>query len=294
MERQGGCARLLKRFVENCLANVSNFSANYLFLMAVRLQSAHIRADAECPDGGGEPRAGWIYLVERLKGASAMKKTIMILGAVALMAAGCTTNPYTGEKRASRTVTSGAGGAAAGAAAGAVIGAIAGNAGKGAAIGAASGAAIGVGIGVYQDRQQAKLRERLANSGVSVTRNGDNIILNMPSDITFGVNQSDITPGFYETLNSVALVLKEYNKTTVSVYGHADSTGSDSYNMQLSQRRAASVANYLASQGVAAGRLNAIGFGESNPIADNSTEAGRAANRRVEIVIDPIESQFNS
>ena len=220
-------------------------------------------------------------------------RKVLILGAVAALAVGCTTNPYTGEKRASRAVTSGAGGAAAGAAAGAIVGAaVGGNAGKGAAIGAASGAAIGVGIGVYQDRQQAKLRERLANSGVSVTRDGDNIYLNMPSDITFGVNQSDITPGFYETLNSVSLVLKEYDKTTVSVYGHADSTGSDDYNMQLSQRRAMSVANYLASQGVAAGRLQAVGFGESRPIADNSTEGGRAANRRVEVVIDPIEAQF--
>lgn len=223
-----------------------------------------------------------------------MRKTIMMLGAIALIAAGCTTNPYTGENRASRTVTSGAGGAAAGAAAGAIAGAIVGgNAGKGAAIGAAAGAAIGVGIGVYQDRQQAKLRERLANSGVSVTRNGDNIYLNMPSDITFAVNQSDINPGFYETLNSVSIVLKEFDKTTISVYGHADSTGPEDYNMALSQRRAQSVSSYLAGQGVAPGRLQAIGFGESRPIADNGTESGRSLNRRVEIVIDPIESQFN-
>ncbi len=219
----------------------------------------------------------------------------LILGAVAALAIGCSTNPYTGEKRASRTATSGAGGAAAGAAAGAVVGAIVGgNAGKGAAIGAASGAAIGVGIGVYQDRQQAKLRERLANSGVSVTREGDNIYLNMPSDITFAVNQSDINPGFYETLNSVSLVLKEFDKTSVSVYGHADSTGPEDYNMQLSQKRALSVSNYLAGQGVAAGRLQAVGFGESRPIADNGSESGRSANRRVEIVIDPVENQFPS
>lgn len=222
-----------------------------------------------------------------------MRKALILAAAAALIV-GCTTNPYTGEERASRTVTSGAGGAAAGAAAGAIGGAIAGSPGKGAAIGAAAGAAIGVGIGVYQDRQQAKLRERLAASGVSVTRDGDNIILNMPSDITFAVNQSDINPGFYETLNSVAIVLKEFNKTGVSVYGHADSTGPEDYNMQLSQRRALSVSNYLAAQGVAPGRLQAIGFGESRPIANNSTDAGRAANRRVEIVIDPIDSAFNS
>jgi len=223
-----------------------------------------------------------------------MRKAI-ILGAVAALAIGCTTNPYTGEERASRTVTSGAGGAAAGAAAGAIVGAIVGgNAGKGAAIGAASGAAIGIGIGVYQDRQQAKLRERLANSGVSVTREGDNIYLNMPSDITFAVNQSDINPGFYETLNSVSLVLQEFDRTNVSVYGHADSTGPEDYNMQLSQRRALSVSNYLAAQGVAPGRLQAVGFGESRPIANNATDAGRSANRRVEIVIDPVESEFGS
>lgn len=220
-----------------------------------------------------------------------MRKAL-IIGAIAVFAVGCTTNPYTGEQRASRTVTSGAGGAAAGAAAGAIVGAIAGDAGKGALIGAGVGAAAGVGIGVYQDRQQAKLRERLANSGVSVTRDGDNIRLNMPSDITFGTNQSDITPGFYETLNSVALVLQEYNKTAVSVYGHADSTGPEAYNQTLSERRALSVSNYLAAQGVAPGRLRAVGFGESRPIADNNTDYGRTANRRVEIILDPIESQF--
>lgn len=220
-------------------------------------------------------------------------RSLILIGAAALVIVGCTTNPYTGERRASRTVTSGAGGAAAGAAAGAILGeVIGGKPGKGAAIGAGAGAAIGVGIGVYQDRQQAKLRERLANSGVSVTRDGDNIYLNMPSDITFPVNQSDINPGFYETLNSVALVLQEFNKTTVSVYGHADATGPEDYNMTLSQRRAQSVSSYLAGQGVSPGRLQGVGFGESRPIADNGTEAGRAANRRVEIVIDPIESQF--
>jgi outer membrane protein OmpA-like peptidoglycan-associated protein len=214
---------------------------------------------------------------------------------VAIIAAGCSTNPYTGEKRASRAATSGAMGAAAGAAAGAAIGAATGGgAGKGAAIGAGVGALAGVGIGVYQDRQQAKLRERLQASGVSVTRDGDNIILNMPSDITFDVNQSDIKPAFYETLNSVAIVLKEFDKTSVSVYGHADATGTDSYNQGLSERRASSVSSYLASQGVRGQRLHAVGFGESKPIASNATASGRAQNRRVEIVIDPIESQFNS
>lgn len=219
-------------------------------------------------------------------------RRLILAGAVAVFAVGCTTNPYTGERRASRTVTSGAAGAGAGAAAGAIIGAIAGDTGKGAVIGAAVGAATGVGIGVYQDRQQAKLRERLAASGVSVTREGDNIYLNMPSDITFAVNQSDIQPGFYETMSSVAVVLKEFDKTRVSVYGHADASGSDQYNQGLSERRALSVSNYLASQGVEPGRLQSVGFGEGRPVADNGTESGRAANRRVEIVIDPMENEF--
>lgn len=221
-----------------------------------------------------------------------MRKAL-IIGAIAAIAVGCTTNPYTGEKRASRAATSGAGGAAAGAAAGAIAGAIVGgNAGKGALIGAGAGAAIGTGIGVYQDRQQAKLRERLLSAGVQVQRDGDNIYLIMPSDITFAVNQSDIKPGFYQTLNAVAEVFDEFDKTTITVGGHADSTGPEEYNLKLSQQRALSVSNYLAAQGVAPARLRSVGFGESRPIADNATESGRSANRRVEITIDPIESQF--
>lgn len=219
-------------------------------------------------------------------------RKLILASALAVFAVGCTTNPYTGERRAGRVVTSGAAGAGAGAAAGAIIGAIAGDAGKGAAIGAAVGAATGVGIGVYQDQQQAKLAERLASSGVSVTREGDNIYLNMPSDITFATASSEITPGFYETLNSVAIVLAEFDKTSVSVYGHADSRGAEDFNQTLSEQRALSVSSYLGGQGVNPGRLQAVGFGENRPVADNTTESGQAANRRVEIIIDPIESAF--
>lgn len=221
-------------------------------------------------------------------------RKILLCTAAAIVAVGCTTNPYTGEKRTSRAVTSGAGGAAAGAAAGAVIGAIAGDAGKGALIGAGIGAATGVGIGVYQDQQQAKLEERLANTGVSVSRNGDEIFLNMPSDVTFDVNKSEVSPQFYETLNSVALVLAEFDATTISVLGHADATGSDAYNQQLSQERALSVSSYLSGQGVTPSRLAAVGFGEDRPVADNATEGGRALNRRVEILIDPDRDQFTN
>ena len=220
-------------------------------------------------------------------------KVLLTFGAsLAVLLAGCTTNPYTGERRAGRVVTSGAAGAGAGAAAGAVIGAIAGDAKKGAIIGASVGAATGVGIGVYQDRQQAKLGERLAASGVSVTRVGDNIQLNMPADITFATASSQITPGFYQTLNSVALVLNEYDRTTISVLGHADARGRDAYNQTLSEHRALSVSQYLAGQGVDGQRLRAIGFGETQPIADNQTAEGQRLNRRVEIIIDPIEDAF--
>ncbi len=222
-----------------------------------------------------------------------MRKAV-IVGALAIFAVGCTTNPYTGEKRAGRVVTSGAGGAVAGAAAGAVIGAATGGAGKGAAIGAAAGAVIGGGIGVYQDQQQAKLRERLVNAGVQVQRDGDNIHLIMPSDITFDTAQSDVKASFYETLNAVAEVLDEFDKTMVTVAGHADARGSDSYNMDLSQRRALSVSNYLGSHGVEPARLNAIGFGETRPVGDNATASGQGQNRRVEITLDPIENEFRS
>lgn len=222
-----------------------------------------------------------------------MRKAV-IVGALAIFAVGCTTNPYTGEKRAGRVATSGAMGAGAGAAAGAIIGAATGGAGKGAAIGAAAGAVIGGGIGIYQDQQQAKLRERLVNAGVQVQRDGDNIHLIMPSDITFDTSQADIQGSFYQTLNAVAEVLDEFDKTTVTVAGHADSRGAETFNMDLSQRRALSVSNYLASQGVDAGRLRAIGYGETRPIGDNATSSGQALNRRVEIIIDPVDSAFQS
>ena len=157
-------------------------------------------------------------------------------------------------------------------------------------IGAGVGALAGAGVGYYMDRQEAKLRDRLQSTGVSVTRQGDNIILNMPSNITFGVDQSDIRPNFYEVLNSVAIVLDEFDKTLVDVMGHTDSTGSAEYNIDLSLRRASSVGQYLVSQGVDGRRLLVKGFGEERPIADNSTEAGRAANRRVEIQISPLRA----
>ena len=150
------------------------------------------------------------------------------------------------------------------------------------------GLVTGGGIGLYQDKQEARLRQELQNTGVSVTRNGDLIILNMPSNVTFNSDQAAVKPEFYRVLNSVALVLKEYNRTIVNVYGHTDSDGSDSYNQQLSERRAVSVAQYLVQQGTDSRRYHVVGFGETSPIASNATASGKAANRRVEIQIAPI------
>jgi outer membrane protein OmpA-like peptidoglycan-associated protein len=213
-----------------------------------------------------------------------------LLGIVGLLA-GCTTDPYTGESQLSKTAAGAMIGTAAGAAGGAAIGAIAGG-GRGAAKGAMIGAGVGVlsggAVGAYMDIQEAKLREQLRGTGVSVTRVGNEVVLNMPGNVTFETNQSAIRSNFYPVLNSVSLVLKEYEKTIIEVSGHTDSTGSDALNQTLSDQRAASVASYLAAQGIDQRRLLAQGFGERNPIADNATAEGRQANRRVELRLVPL------
>jgi outer membrane protein OmpA-like peptidoglycan-associated protein len=204
---------------------------------------------------------------------------------VSLMLAGCqTTNPYTGQQQTSNTAK----GAGIGAAAGAVIGALAGGSRKSALIGAGIGALAGGATGKYMDDQEAKLRTQLQGTGVSVTRNGDNLILNMPGNVTFATNQSDVNASFYPVLNSVALVLKEYEKTMIDIVGHTDSTGTMQLNMQLSQARAASVGAYLQSQGVQAVRIATQGMGPQYPIASNDTPEGRAQNRRVELILRPL------
>lgn len=150
------------------------------------------------------------------------------------------------------------------------------------------GAIIGGGVGFYMDTQEAKLRKKLRNSGVSVKRDGNNINLIMPGNVTFATNESTLKPSFHEVLDSVALVLIEFKKTNIVVAGYTDSVGSLAYNQELSERRAASVSEYLSSKNVTAARLNTVGFGEKNPVADNKTENGRALNRRVEITLLPI------
>jgi len=208
----------------------------------------------------------------------------VVLFASLVLGACQTTNPYTGQQQTSNTAK----GAGIGAAAGAVIGALAGGSRKSALIGAGIGAIAGGGVGKYMDNEEAKLRQQLQGTGVSVTRNGDNLILNMPGNVTFATNQSDVQANFYPVLNSVALVLKEYEKTMIDVVGHTDSTGALQYNMQLSQARAASVGAYLQNQGVQAVRIATQGAGPQYPIASNDTPEGRAQNRRVEIILRPL------
>lgn len=218
-----------------------------------------------------------------------MKRYLRLIAAVTIAAfavTACTTDPYTGERKASKTGMGAGIGAAVGAVGGVIIGGS--NKRKSALIGAGVGALAGAGVGAYMDAQEAKLRRQLQGTGVSVTRDGNNIILNMPGNITFDTDSPVIKPDFDEVLNSVALVLKEYDKTYVDVIGHTDSTGSLSYNQTLSERRAASVANALNARGVIRERIMTSGMGPRYPIADNATPQGRALNRRVEIALVPV------
>ncbi len=201
---------------------------------------------------------------------------------------GCaTTDPYTGEEKTTNTTT----GAAFGALAGALIGAASSSKNdrtKGVLIGAGVGALAGGSVGYYMDRQEDKLRKQLQGTGVSVTRDGDNIILNMPSNITFDFDSYQLKPAFKPTLDSVVLVLNEFESTLITVEGHTDSKGSEAYNQKLSESRALSVSDYLIGKGVKKQRMAAIGKGELEPIADNNTINGRAQNRRVELTLEPI------
>lgn len=216
-----------------------------------------------------------------------MIKRLAIVALCATFLSACTTtNPYTGEQQVSNTAGGAAIGAGLGALGGLVIGG--GDKGRNALIGAAIGGLAGGAIGNYMDQQESELRAQLQGTGVSVTRMGDRIVLNMPSNVTFATDQDQVIPPFYQTLNSVAIVLNKFNRTLIDVNGHTDSTGSLAHNQGLSERRAASVANYLASQGVDQRRMSTLGFGPSQPVASNATPDGRAQNRRVEVLIAPV------
>ncbi len=213
-----------------------------------------------------------------------MIRTLMAGLAAAIFLVGCTTtDQITGERSPNRTGSGAIFGAIGGAALGTLAG---GDDRRNALIGAGIGALAGAGIGHYMDRNEQNLRERLAGSGVGVTRvNQNQILLNFPADLTFDFNRDAVKSQFVPTLQNVAGVLAEYPQTTVDVYGHADSVGSDQYNQDLSERRAMNVASLLANGGVIRQRLIATGFGEGRPIADNTSDSGRARNRRVEVYI---------
>jgi outer membrane protein OmpA-like peptidoglycan-associated protein len=224
-----------------------------------------------------------------MKEGNIMKKNHIISAALLvaiLPLSACVTDPETGKKSISKAAIGGLGGAVGGYLLGDLIGGKRDRTEK--ILGAGIGAVAGAGVGYYMDEQEKKLRQQTAGTGVNVIRDGDNLVLDMPSGITFGVDSSTVQPAFQTTLDKVASTLTQYEKTYVDVMGHTDSTGSDTYNQALSERRASSVAGYLTSRGVQSARLATKGYGESQPKASNLDEAGRAANRRVEIRLVPV------
>jgi outer membrane protein OmpA-like peptidoglycan-associated protein len=205
----------------------------------------------------------------------------LAIAAMIILLTACTTNPYTGEQQASKTATYGAGAAAVCG----LVGAI--ESSKHARNAALGCGIVGAGVGAYMDAQESKLRAQLQGTGVQVAREGDNIRLIMPGNITFETDSYNLRPDFYPVLNSVSTVLAKYADTAIRVSGHTDNTGSRQYNQTLSEKRAGSVAEYLTAQGVARQRMVVQGLAFDQPIADNATATGRAQNRRVEIYILP-------
>ena len=211
------------------------------------------------------------------------------LAVVVASAPACVTDPYTGERRISKTFLGGLFGGGIGAGVAAGIAALAGkDEAKAALIGFGSGVLTGAAVGAYMDYQDAKLREFLAGTGVRVVRVGDEITLSMPSNITFQTGSDVLSQDFLEVMHGVSLVLVEYDKTIIEVMGHTDSTGSHEFNVDLSRRRADAVGNHLAGKGINQLRILTEGFGEDYPIASNDTADGRALNRRVELRLSPL------
>ena len=206
--------------------------------------------------------------------------------ALVMATTACMTDPYTGQQTINRTAVGIGVGALGGYLLGDVIGGDHDRNAK--VIGVGIGALAGGVVGNYMDQQEAELRRQTAGTGVDVYRQGDELVLRMPAGITFPVDRYDIQPQFQSTLDQVAQTLSSYDQTYIDVLGHTDSTGSDAYNQTLSDRRAQSVADYLAGHGVTRARIGVRGFGESQPIASNDTDLGRAENRRVEIKVVPV------
>ena len=211
---------------------------------------------------------------------------ILALAACGLALSACATDPNSGQAIFGNTAR----GAAIGALGGAAVGVLAGgDDGRNAAVGAAVGAIAGAGVGRYMDQQEADLRKATTASGVTLVRNGDQIELRMPADITFAKGSADIQPQFHTVLNDVATILTRYPSTTIDVVGHASTEGSDSFNMTLSEQRAQSFASYLRNRGVQPVRIAAYGRGETQPlIAPEQSEADRSVNRRVQVVLNPV------
>lgn len=183
-------------------------------------------------------------------------------------------------------------GAAGGALAGAVLGQAIGRDTKGTLIGAAAGAAVGAaagaGVGQMMDRQEAEMRDALAASdAAAVRREGELLAITLKGDVSFDLDSDVVRPGLYNEMDRIAQIMVKYPQTAIMVEGHTDSTGSDTYNQQLSERRAGSVKNLLVQRGVQEYRVNTVGYGESRPIVTNATPEGRQMNRRVEIRINP-------
>jgi len=217
------------------------------------------------------------------------RKFILAMTVMTVFVSGCKTlDAYTRDEKMSSATKGALIGAAAGVAVGLISGDDAVERRQHALIGAGIGALAGGSIGYYMDKQEAELRAELDGTGVSVIRDGDNITLNMPGNVTFATDSSDLSPDFFNVLNSVGKVLAKYEQTVVEVAGHTDSTGSDSHNQGLSERRASSVSAYLSGQGVIDQRLITLGMGEARPIADNGSSSGRQVNRRVEITMVPV------
>jgi outer membrane protein OmpA-like peptidoglycan-associated protein len=219
-------------------------------------------------------------------------RNLGVLGLACAMVMACTTiDPYTREEKTSNTAKGAAIGAAAGVAVGVIAGSTALKRKTAILVGAGVGALVGGAIGNYMDREEAELRAKLEGTGVQVVRTGpdnNHITLVMPGNVTFDFDSAELKPQFYDVLGSVSLVMQKYDQTLIEVAGHTDSTGTRNYNLGLSERRATSVASYLQAQGVSELRLMTVGVGPDRPIADNSTDAGRQLNRRVELTLIPV------
>ncbi len=216
-----------------------------------------------------------------------MNKLLIVVLVAGLTA--CTTiNPYTGEKQTAKATKGALIGAGVGALAGVISGSDSRERRQRALLGAGIGALTGAGIGYYMDVQEAQLRQELANTGVQVERQGDNIVLAMPGRLTFETGKSQVRASSFEVLGAVARVISKNEKTLVEVVGHTDSTGSESINGPLSRARAVAVADYLTANEVMGQRIETLGVSSNYPIASNDTDDGRQMNRRVEITLVPL------